>query len=91
MPELNLKIGYDITPNLRAYVGYDFLFISSVVRPAEQIDLHVNLNQIHGGVDRSVLVDRNFRRWRRPGTGGRLSLRRLRPDREACGSRDERE
>ncbi len=46
MPELNLKIGYDITPNLRAYVGYDFLFISSVVRPAEQIDLHVNLNQL---------------------------------------------
>jgi hypothetical protein len=46
MPELNLKLGYDITPNLRMYVGYDFMYISSVVRPTGQIDLNVNRFQV---------------------------------------------
>jgi hypothetical protein len=46
MPELNLKIGYDLTPKLRLYAGYDFLYISSVVRPAQQIDLNVNRFQV---------------------------------------------
>lgn len=46
MPEMNLKLGYDLTPNLRVYAGYDFLYISSVVRPANQIDLNVNRFQV---------------------------------------------
>ncbi len=46
MPELNLKLGYDLTPNLRIYGGYDFLYISSVMRPAQQIDLNVNRFQV---------------------------------------------
>ena len=46
MPELGLKLGYDLTPNLRLYAGYDFLFISSVVRPGNQIDLNVNRTQV---------------------------------------------
>jgi hypothetical protein len=46
MPELNLKVAYDITPNLSVYAGYDFLYISSVVRPDRQIDLTVNPSQI---------------------------------------------
>ncbi|MBI2803927.1 MAG: BBP7 family outer membrane beta-barrel protein [Planctomycetes bacterium] len=44
MPEVNLKIGYDVTDHLRVFVGYDFLYLSSVVRPGEQIDLNVNSN-----------------------------------------------
>jgi Putative beta barrel porin-7 (BBP7) len=43
-PELSLKLGYDITPHLRAFVGYDFLYLSSVVRPSDQIDFNVNPN-----------------------------------------------
>jgi Putative beta barrel porin-7 (BBP7) len=46
MPELNLKLAYDITPRLSLYAGYDFLYISNVVRPGRQVDLNVNLNQV---------------------------------------------
>jgi hypothetical protein len=42
VPEVNLKIGYDLTDNCRIFVGYDFLYMSSVVRPGDQIDLNVN-------------------------------------------------
>jgi hypothetical protein len=46
MPEVGFKLGYNITPNLSVYAGYDFMYISSVVRPANQIDLTVNRSQI---------------------------------------------
>jgi hypothetical protein len=42
VPEIGVKIGYDITDNLRVFAGYDFLFWSNVVRPGEQIDLNVS-------------------------------------------------
>ena len=41
-PELAFKIGYDVTDHLRLFAGYDFLYLSSVVRPGDQIDLNVN-------------------------------------------------
>lgn len=37
-PEARLTLGYQVTPCLRAQVGYDFLFLSSVARPGNQID-----------------------------------------------------
>jgi hypothetical protein len=46
MPEIGLKLGYNLTPNLRVYAGYDFMLISSVVRPGSQIDLNVNRTQV---------------------------------------------
>jgi hypothetical protein len=46
IPEIGLNVGYQITPNLRAYVGYNFLFWNSVVRPGNQIDQRVNQNLI---------------------------------------------
>jgi hypothetical protein len=36
VPEINVKVGYQILPCLRAYVGYDFLYLSNVVRPGQQ-------------------------------------------------------
>jgi hypothetical protein len=39
VPEVDFKVGYRITPNVSAYIGYDFLYISSVVRPGEQTAL----------------------------------------------------
>jgi Putative beta barrel porin-7 (BBP7) len=37
VPETNIKLGYRFTPNIRAFVGYDLLFFTSVVRPGAQI------------------------------------------------------
>ena len=45
-PEGNLKLGYELAENLRVWVGYDFLYISNVVRAPEQIDLTINRNNI---------------------------------------------
>src|SRR5262249_18346235 len=44
VPEVGLKAGYNVTDNVRGVVGYNFLYMSSVVRPADQIDLRVNPN-----------------------------------------------
>jgi hypothetical protein len=46
VPEVDINVGYQVTPHLRAYVGYSFLYSSSVVRPGDQIDLHVNPLQL---------------------------------------------
>jgi hypothetical protein len=46
IPELGLKIGYQVTDHLRIYAGYDFLYISSVVRPGPQVDRMINTNQL---------------------------------------------
>jgi hypothetical protein len=37
-PEAQLNVGYQITPCIRAQIGYSFLYLSSVVRPGNQID-----------------------------------------------------
>jgi hypothetical protein len=42
VPELNLNVGYHITPLVRAYVGYSFLYWSDVARPGDQISRTVN-------------------------------------------------
>jgi Putative beta barrel porin-7 (BBP7) len=38
IPQLQAKIGYDITKNLRATIGYDVLYWSNVNRPGDEID-----------------------------------------------------
>jgi hypothetical protein len=42
VPEVNLNIGYEFNSNLMAYVGYNFLYWSDVIRPGDQIDPNVN-------------------------------------------------
>jgi hypothetical protein len=42
VPEAEIKVGFQVTSCLRATVGYNFLYISRVVRPGDQIDLVVN-------------------------------------------------
>ncbi len=44
VPEFGLNIGYQWTDHTRFYIGYDFLYWSSVVRPGNQIDRTVNPN-----------------------------------------------
>jgi hypothetical protein len=48
VPEVNFKLGYDINEHWRAWVGYDFLLASSVVRPGDQIDRRINPAQVLG-------------------------------------------
>jgi putative beta barrel porin BBP7 len=46
LPELGLNFGYQVTDCLRLFVGYNILYVSTVVRPADQIDRTVNTTQI---------------------------------------------
>lgn len=49
IPELQLRLGYDITERLQFYGGYDFLLWTSVLRPGNQIDPVLNTTQRGGG------------------------------------------
>ncbi|WP_029629690.1 BBP7 family outer membrane beta-barrel protein [Zavarzinella formosa] len=42
VPEVNLNLGYDITQHTKIFVGYSFLYWSSVARPGAQIDRSLN-------------------------------------------------
>jgi hypothetical protein len=46
VPEVEIKLGYDLTPGVRLTVGYDFIYYSSVVRPGQQIDRNLPKGQI---------------------------------------------
>ncbi len=45
IPEVGLRLGYQITNNLRVFVGYNFLYASNVVRPGDQISPVINRSQ----------------------------------------------
>lgn len=57
-PEVNLKIGINVTKNITGFVAYDFLYLSNVVRAGDQIDRNINPTQATGapliGVARPV-------------------------------------
>ena len=46
VPEVGVNAGYQVTDHLRTFVGYNFLYWSSVVRPADQIDVGLSGTQI---------------------------------------------
>jgi hypothetical protein len=48
VPEGQVRVGYDVTSSVRAFVGYTFLYWSDVVRPGNQIDRVVNDTQRFG-------------------------------------------
>ena len=43
IPELNVKLGFQITQRWRATVGYNFTYVSRVVRPGNEIDMVVSV------------------------------------------------
>jgi hypothetical protein len=45
VPAFEIKLGYQVTPRLNAFVGYDILYWNQVVRPGNQINRNVNLTQ----------------------------------------------
>jgi hypothetical protein len=42
IPEFGVKVGYQVTPQLRAFAGYTFLYWNEVVRAGNQVDQAVN-------------------------------------------------
>jgi len=46
VPEVACNVGYQVTDCLRGFVGYNFLYLSNVVRPGDQLDTVVNSSQI---------------------------------------------
>jgi hypothetical protein len=46
VPELGLKLNYQLTEHISVFAGYDFLYWSSVVRPGDQIDQVLDLNRV---------------------------------------------
>ena len=48
LPEVGLNLGYNLTEHVRAFVGYDFLYLSNVIRAGDQVNLNVNPNRFLG-------------------------------------------
>ncbi len=46
VPETGINLSYQVTPRLRLFVGYTFLYFSNVVRPGDQIDRALDVAQI---------------------------------------------
>ncbi|MCI0639756.1 MAG: BBP7 family outer membrane beta-barrel protein [Gemmataceae bacterium] len=45
-PEIGAHLYYDVTDWLRARVGYNLLYLTSVVRPGSQIDRNIDVQQV---------------------------------------------
>ncbi len=46
VPEVEVKLGYQLTPAVRLTLGYDFIYDSSVVRPGRQINRNLPKGQV---------------------------------------------
>ena len=49
IPQVDVKLGYQLARALRLTVGYNFTWVSRVLRPGSQVDTNVNGSQIGGG------------------------------------------
>jgi hypothetical protein len=56
IPEVGINVGYQVTPHLRAFAGYTFMYWSNVVRPGDAIDTGVNPSQLPTSSGRGPLV-----------------------------------
>ena len=45
LPELQLNVGYRITPTASIFLGYSFLYTNSVARPGNQMNRNINPTQ----------------------------------------------
>ncbi|WP_439628192.1 BBP7 family outer membrane beta-barrel protein [Gemmata sp.] len=45
LPEATVNVGYHLTRHVRVFAGYNFLFISNVLRPGDLIDPSVNTSR----------------------------------------------
>ncbi len=49
-PEVALKLGYHVSPNMTVTVGYSVMYWSTITRPGDQIDRVINPSQIDGAL-----------------------------------------
>jgi hypothetical protein len=56
VPEVGVSVGYQVTPRLRAQVGYDFLYWSRVARAGDQVNRVVNPTQVPSSVEFGSLL-----------------------------------
>jgi hypothetical protein len=68
LPEVSVRAGVQVTSHCKAYVGYNFLYLSSVARAGDQIDTRVNTNQlppqtVFGGPGVPTFLDRTSGFW----------------------------
>src|SRR5262249_60701848 len=49
VPELNARVSYQFAPQLRAIVGYNFMYWTGLMRPGGVIDTTVNPTQLPPG------------------------------------------
>jgi Putative beta barrel porin-7 (BBP7) len=47
VPQIELKVGYDITPHIRATIGFDALYWTDVERPGNQINHVIGLGPVN--------------------------------------------
>jgi Putative beta barrel porin-7 (BBP7) len=48
LPEFGLRVGYQVSPHVRAFAGYTLIYWPEAVRAADQVSLSVNTSQIPG-------------------------------------------
>jgi hypothetical protein len=60
LPEIGLTAGYQVNRWLRLTVGYSFLYLTEVVRPANQIDPTVNPNLLPPAIPSSTPLRPSF-------------------------------
>jgi len=46
VPEIGIQVGYNFTDHFRAFVGYNFLYWSDVLRAGDQVDRNIDVTQI---------------------------------------------
>ncbi len=56
LPEAGIKLGYQFTPHIRAFVGYNFMMLTDAVRPGDQIDRVINTTQLPTSAGPGTLV-----------------------------------
>ena len=56
VPEVNLNVGYQLTPALRAFVGYNFLYWNNVVRPGTEIDTVIDATRVPNFLPPGLMV-----------------------------------
>ncbi|MBI2827521.1 MAG: BBP7 family outer membrane beta-barrel protein [Planctomycetia bacterium] len=49
IPQVDVKLGFQLLPPLRLTVGYNFTYVTRVLRPGDQVDTTVNTTQVAGG------------------------------------------
>lgn len=45
VPEIKVKVGYQLTNKLHSFITYNCLYINNIIRPGKEIDRNINLSQ----------------------------------------------